>query len=375
MFVLLLIVGYIAYNTYISKSDYQPVYKSTFDSNKVDFPSQYVKANRGEVNVEVPEVYELFYIISAISKPGQQGGINLNRSSAYYNDVINYFKNYSEHPAVKEYESLQKNNSYSNLRMIFRYEFEGNQVEHGGIYNQFEEKEEAESYAELLTDFAQDSNFREFYNNHSDYYKTKISNFQQLTNMKRIWSWMEKNFPQKYDSYKVVLSPLVYANHNTTNFLDSEDNYHEIVMFVSTPELFDQYNLNSNEVLKALVSRMVLTEIDHNYVNPTTDLKENMQRVNRVFSDLNKWNTQSGYRRSAITFNEYMTWGAACLYIYDHFSPEVYDLFIKQTKLTMQNRGFVKFNEFYEILFATYNSSEKPIFELYDEVLNKTAKI
>lgn len=366
---------YVAYNAYISRSSNQPVYRKTFDSNKVDFPAQYVQENRGKVNVEIPEVYELFYIITAISEPGQQGEVNVNRSSDYYDEVLRVFKDYKDHPAVKEYEKLQKNNSYSSLRMIFRYEFDGDQIVHGGVYNQFEEKEEAKRYAELLTDFARESNFREFYNNHSDYYNSKISNFRKLTDMKGIWAWLEKNFPQDYNSYKVVLSPLVYANHNTANFIDSENDYHEIVMFVSTPELFDRYNLNSTEVLKALVSRMVLTEIDHNYVNPTTDLKENLPKVNKVFSNLTKWNTQSGYGRSAITFNEYMTWGVACLYIYDNFNKEVYDLFIEQTKLTMKNRGFVKFNQFYAILFDTYNSTEKPLYELYGEILDKTANI
>lgn len=375
LLVVLLIVVYIAYNTYISKSNNQAVYKDTFDYNEVDFPTQYVEMNRGKVMVEIPEVYELFHIITAISEPGRQGEISLNRNNDYYKDVLNVFMDYKDHPAVKEYEKLQKTNSYSSLRMIFRYEFVGNKVVHGGIYNQFEEQEEADIYAELLTDFALKSNFREFYNDHLDYYDTKINNFQQLTDMEKIWTWMEENFTPKYDSYKVILSPLIYASHNTTNFLDSKDNYHEIVMFVSTPELFDQYNLNSTEVLKALVTRMVLTEVDHNYVNPTTDLLENMGKVDQVFSNLTKWNTGPGYRRSAVTFNEYMTWGAACLYIHDNFSKEVYNPFIKQTKLTMNHRGFVEFNEFYEILFDTYYSSEKPLSEIYEEVLNKTAKL
>jgi|GEM_PF-3183780 hypothetical protein len=72
---------------------------------KTDFPDDYIEKNRKEVSVEIPKVYELFNIVTTISKPGQDGEISLNKYTDYYTEVMNYFVEYSEHPAVKNMKS------------------------------------------------------------------------------------------------------------------------------------------------------------------------------------------------------------------------------------------------------------------------------
>ena len=52
------------------------------------------------------------------------------------------------------------------------------------------------------------------------------------------------------------------------------------------------------------MSRMLFTEIDHNYVNPTTNFDEYIKDVVKAFSNIAKWNKGSSYGRPALTFNE-----------------------------------------------------------------------
>lgn len=55
---------------------------------------------------------------------------------------------------------------------------------------------------------------------------------------------------------------------------------------MSGPEIYEpEY---SDKVEEGLLSRVVFTEIDHNYVNPIA--YQSLKRINKVFSDVEKWN-------------------------------------------------------------------------------------
>ncbi len=299
---------------------------------------------------------------------------SLNYNSDYYREVIKHFEPYKDHPVVKEYEELRNEYSYSTLRRVFTYEFTGNKIVKGKIYKH-EESDEDKAFIKLLTDFAQKSNFNDFYDRHQNYYQQKIKQFKNYTDLKAIWRWLEKNYPDRYDSYKIVLSPLVFGSHNTTTYVDKTDQFHEIIMFVSTPELFTRHKFGNEDLTCSFTERMVFTEIDHNYVNVVTDREENMRKILEVFGDLDKWNQQKGYRRSDITFNEYMTWATAALYIYDKYDEKVYNTFLKHTINAMNYRGFVKFKVFYKEVFKLYKSNDKPIYKLYPDILEKLEDI
>ncbi len=343
---------------------------------ETDFPTEYIEKNKNNIQVEIPRVYELLHIVIALTDSAQEHKYNLNYNSEYFQAVQSHFQEYSDHPAVKEYEKIRAEYSYSNPRMLFTYEFNNNEVTASEVYDFKVDREDADAYAKLLTDFAQKSNFNQFYNKHKSYYQEKIKEFEKYTNLKRSWQWLEENYPVSYDSYKVILSPLVFGSHNTIRFGDSEENYNEIVMFVSTAELFTFRDIESEALISALTERMVFTEIDHNYVNPVTDKKENMKKIMEVFGNLDKWNNKSGnYSKRGLTFNEYMTWGTACLYTYEYYEPAVYEEFIHHTKESMKYRGFVKFPEFYEELLTLYKESDKPIAELYPELLERVEGI
>jgi len=374
--IILLFSTLVYYNIQQQENSYEKIKGyNTSGYITTDFPNDYIKKNRKEVLVEIPKIYELYNIVTAISKPGQDGEVSLNKYTDYYKEVMNHFVEYSNHPAVKKYEELRKEYSYSHMRLIFLYQMQGNQILDSNIYRYEKKNQDSIEFLNLLEDFAKKSNFDNFYNIHKEYYQKKVENFNKITDLNSIWTWLENNFPDNYHSYKVVLSPLVYGSHNTASFYDKEDKFHEMVMFVSTVELFRVSDEKYKKLQKALVERMVFTEIDHNYVNPITDKDRNKRLIAETFSNLDDWNQQDSYDNSLLTFNEYMTWAVACIYTHENYDEETYNEFLNYTVNTMNVRGFVKFEEFYKELLKIYKNSDKSIYELYPDILKKAKDI
>ncbi|KUK85838.1 MAG: hypothetical protein XE02_1444 [Mesotoga infera] len=82
----------------------------------------------------------------------------------------------------------------------------------------------------LFTDFAIKSNYREFYHNQIETFKAKAL-------VETMWTWLETNFPVKYDSLEILFSPLASSTpHNTISFAAKGQEFKEAFMFVEGPE-------------------------------------------------------------------------------------------------------------------------------------------
>src|SRR5690606_2091926 len=122
----------------------------------------------------------------------------------------------------------------------------------------------------LVEDFARQSGFRKFYKSNAAYYARQIKRQKELMPVRNMWQWLEEKFPgTKYQSYKIVFSPLIGGSHSTQNFVAYyEDSFFkESVMFVCGPDRYDQSAELSEKQKEGLLSGIVFTEIDHNYVN------------------------------------------------------------------------------------------------------------
>jgi hypothetical protein len=124
-------------------------------------------------------------------------------------------------------------------------------------------------------------------------------------------------------------------------------------MFVSGPGEADEVR---DAIEVALLAKTVFTEIDHNYVNPTT--AKFATRVSQVFADLGKWShpeNADSYPRAEFVFNEYMTWAVFLLYARDHYDGKTFEAVQQRVVNQMvQGRKFGRFREFTEELLRIY---------------------
>jgi hypothetical protein len=341
--------------------------------------SVFIKDNK--VNYELPMAYELMHIAMALTDTTiVSNGYNvhaeiIDTKSAYYREVIQHFELHKNHELIKKLNKafaksanyylynllLAYNCSYANgtIRKNFQFPFFHRLMYSFTSVNR-----------KVLDDFARVSNFEQFYAQHRDYYKGILSDVQQHANVNEQQLWLEKQFPNRYDQYTIVISPLMYGTHFTRRI--NKKNNNRCIMWVAS---YEENKALTPAVNAGRYTGIVMTEIDHNYVNPVSD--QHKKELNKIMGEphRNKWTAGSysdSYKSGYKIFNEYMTHAVYLLYTNEKLSASE-QLEVEKAKInSMVNiRKFIKFDAFYQQLKQRYQSKKanETLADLYPQIM------
>lgn len=333
---------------------------------------------------EIPATYELLHIAFASTDHSNlSNNANfyyhvIDTSKTYYHDVIKYFAAYKNHKLIN---NLNKHLKKSQMRYIYNLLKGYNSVlsennikknkrfpfVHGLMYsfNSVSRKD--------IEDFAKETNFQSFYDNHRSYYKYVLEDAKNKLEVNNIQNWLETQFSARYDRLNIIISPLMHSTHFTRNFNFKGEN-------TSTMWVSDGFGYNtklfSPTQINGLYTGLVFTEIDHNYVNPVSDhykrtINEIMGKDNRA-----KWIKINGdgkyYKTGYKVFNEYMTHAVYLIYTSTIYSPNDQKVIENsKIKLMEQIRKYYRFKDFYTQLQTLYKSKKdgETVTNLYPKML------
>lgn len=346
----------------------------------VYFNEAYKHAHENKITIEIPEVSELANILMAISDVGLKDSNMINMKIPYHNEVLKWFLKYKNEPIIKTIDSLQEINDkannyflYYNLKMNacgYYFNKEENIVLDSVIlkWGFYDEDDAIEKNLIAIENFAEKSNFRQFYSNHKEYYDSLTTDYKKHVSVLKMKHWLESQFPNKIDYYIITFSPLVNGAHSTNSFYGND--FSVAVMFVAP---FSHSSVSPSDEIH--YDRLLFTEIDHNYVNRASyEYKDN---INYIFRDRKKWKGSNGeidsaYPNGLSVFNEYMTWAVFTLYCYDNYSHTDFDRAILYVENYMeQRRGFIQFAAFDKALLNLYkhNKSREKVYDLFPDIL------
>lgn len=363
------------------------------------FSTAHLNKIRGQVRYEVPEVYELANVLWVLSAAGQRANIrfagSLPTESAYYRRVEEYFRPYRSHAVFKALDVPDSSyfQQYFDFRensfaFRFAHAFENgakrtNTLLYGGSHYYVT----GSSYADgslfgrlkpLVEDFARVSHFRRFYAANKRYYERERKRLSQLLSVRDMWRYLEKEFPgERYNAYTIVFSPLIGSSHSTQQYWHLQNYpayFRECVMFICGADRYDHDSTLTESQKKGLMSGIVFTEIDHNYVNPTSN--KYAAQIDSLFAKRGKWVRENagntGYGSPISVFNEYMTHALHCLYVQERFDAATAAFVIQnRIELNAEKRGFVRFREFTNALFdVRKHYPTRTMKELYPLVLD-----
>jgi hypothetical protein len=337
------------------------------------FPTDdYISKNRNKWTIEVPEVQELVHIIIALTPMGKEDRTIVLHDTEYYKNVIDHFQKFESHKAVDKVNKLLKSGRYSHLKMdaCGFYFNENDKILKNNTYKRlnWSDKNYVESIVLELEDFSNKTRFREFYNVNRKYYEALVELMKVQVPIEKQWKWLEEKFPDRYDNYWITFSPLVNGSHSTNRFEGNK--FKQAVMFVCGPITNNKW---TETIKEGLMTRVVFTEIDHNYVNPVSDRFRD--DIEKIFSDRSKWTdgkNSRNYGNALSVFNEYMTWSVFNLYALDTFNQYDFKTINEKVDLQMTDRrGFSKFKEFNQKLIEIYKDREakQSIVDLYPLII------
>ncbi len=362
------------------------IYKLRFNLQSSVFSDDYIEANTGQASFSIPETYELANIILYLSDCSEKTGNYPD--TEYSQKVVQHFAPFKNHAIVQllnqQCSEERPYHPYYNFREnSICYTFEGDKLVYGNPYThvmgdwQGVQGSLFREFAYLVQDFATQSRFREFYQENAAYYQALEQRQEELMPVRQMWDWLEAEFPIKIQSYKVFFSPLIGGSHSTQRFYHGsyrDSKFYEVAMFVNGPESVDQRAEYSEQRKEGLLSGVVFTEIDHNYVNPTTTKHRN--KVNSIFDDREIWTKPGGdtdnYTTPSAVFNEYMTHALFCLYVQDTYDEETVGYVIDaRENLMTERRHYIKFAQFNEKLAELYKSkaADETVADLYPKIL------
>lgn len=334
-----------------------------------------------KVTYEIPMAYELMHIAIALTDTSiVSNGYNvynevINKNSSYYKEVINHFAPFKNHELIIELnESLRKSasNFVYNVQLGNNLNFYNNSLEKIKIMPWIRR-----AYINLksvnkkkVEDFARISNFEKFYAQYKEYYNAELKIVQQNSNVNSQQKWLETEFPAKYDNYRIIISPLMGSTHFTQRF--KVQGKRKCIMWVAS---YDGNQQQLDIIEKANYTGIVMTEIDHNYVNPVSDKYKKELKALMGGSYRTNWTNggpSNSYKTGYSVFNEYMTHAVYLLYTNQLINVSE-QLIVENSKIQgMANRRrFIKFAEFYEQLKRLYQARKpnEEITDLYPKII------
>ncbi|MEO6687458.1 MAG: DUF4932 domain-containing protein [Dyadobacter sp.] len=347
----------------------------------VNFSRNYIKSHDGKTFVEIPAVYELVNIVIALTNTGKNKEGLIVKNTAYYQEVLHWFDKYNKEPIVLKIDSLLSKSytEYFSVKMN-AYAFDFNpkgKIVQKQVYDRLTSINTLRPYLKDLQNFSDKFKFEIFFNKNQQIYQQQISSYKDSIGLAEMQKWLSRNFPNtKYNSFKIIFSPLV-GNNQSTNWFEY-NGFREVQAHINFPYRKEEEKREFPEdALHVKDGNIVFPELNHNFIGPEVQKSEYQKKLKDAFQNLNNWiasgsPAERAYNNARTCFDEYMNWGLVSLRYIDYApATEQERLISKMEKYQVEVRGFKRFAEFDQFLIQLYKNrkKDKVVADLYPQIL------
>lgn len=304
------------------------------------------------IRFELPETVELAMIVAVVSNLDKDGQ-SVRREGDYAEQVLAHFGTHIDHPVFAALGDSFNLPRLAGNAADFAFNKNGEIVEidaSGSIWGDAE-GDLFRRYLPLLKDFAETSDFLNFYESQRSVYEGGLEAMRARTDSAPMSNWLEANFTARPGPMQIIVSPLI-GGHNWTTLFKPQTR-----IWVRPPDASEDLSQMS-DYDRVKHASWVFTELDHSFVNPAT--KEILSQVEPGFHNLDVW-TRTGssaqdYASAELQFNEYMTWAVYLMFAVDQLPAEDFAT-LKQdiVSVMVEGRGFVAFEIFAETAVRFYS--------------------
>ena len=291
-----------------------------FNQSLVKATIQPIERTIGRLKISIDPRMELLAAIQAISKNQDL----VNKSLPYSKEIISHFESFSSQEAIKITVDLQQKYGFgADAPVIFMLHLSQpgelkEQIKFSDyILGRSGEGDNLEQYRKSIKQFAEASNFEEFWNNKIPFYNQILD--LTIANMGEIdfVETLEGYFNETQDSYNIIITP-AFGGGKGPKIPDAAGKEHTYAC-ISTNSIEDGIPFINEGMMRYLVWH----EFGHSFVNPITNkYSEQVMSVEKLFNPIKKSMFSQGYQHWIVCVYEHIIRATTIRLLDIHLGPE-----------------------------------------------------
>ena len=283
---------------------------------------------QAKVNPEVSETVEL---MSILSRTAGSPEYNMDMGGKYIEDIEAWFSQYKEHPMVSYYQDLQENYGiYYNapISLAVNLEIEGGKIKMVGKKELLDDRwmnldqDEFNEFIAKLNEFYTDTRFHEFYQQHQDFYKEVLRQYE--TNVMRYFNqeWYALFYgTEPGEIFRIIVG---FTNGGQNYGANREvpgkpSESFAICGYWTHPQMG---SILDPENAKKWAAPTLIHEFNHSFVNPLIENEKNAALMGNIPQRLLEQNTsmmaKQAYGVGETVFNESIVRAATVIYMMEN---------------------------------------------------------
>ena len=275
---------------------------------------QPIERSIGKIKISIDPRMELLAAVQSLSNTLDL----VNKNLPYTQDIISHFESFSSQEAVKLTENLSQRYGFgADAPVVFMLhlsqpiELEEKSMFSDYILNRSGRGDNLEQYRKSIKQFAEASNFEEFWNSKIPFYNQILD--MTIANMGEIElvDALEDYFNESQDSYNFILTP-AFSGGKGPKVPDADGKEH-LYACISTTSMKDGIPYLSEDMIRFFLWH----EFGHSFVNPLADkYADRVMSVENLFDPIKNTLASQGYRNWTTCLNEHIL-RATTIRLYD----------------------------------------------------------
>jgi hypothetical protein len=296
----------------------------------------------------------------------------------YKNHMADYFNNYKDHKAVKEFNKLNNvgfNFDAPPAAMLFltnppvleqKLDYSNELIDRAGS------KKKLLSFHQSLSDFSIKSKFTDFYKTNIPFYETIVDNvYNDLMDLK-LTEALDRYYGMEVNSYNIIIAPMLH-NGGYGPSVEADNGLYDIFGIIG-PEGTKE---DRNEIVPIFsgetISNLVWHEFSHSFVNPTTDkYDDEINKYKKLYTKISSEMSAQAYIDWKSCVNEHIVRAVTTRLTYLNLGQDAGDAALANER----SRGFYYIDALCESLKQYENNRDTyPTFESYYPQLIEVFKV
>lgn len=263
----------------------------------------------GGLTLRIDPRIELLSAIQTLSTYDSRFGLITDQDFSYKQDILSYFKDFSDHEAIKLFDEMSSQSfSYDAPPTAMLY-----LTDHLSLNSDLQldplllqragGAQTLETFLVALKQFATDTNFESFYNDHQTFYSQMLQENSKILEGTHYIPELEAYYGMKNNSYTVIMAPMYHSGGFGPRVQNKKGTY-DIYSIQGPMQVVNDIPIFGDA---QSFENLVWHEFGHSFINPLTEkYLEEVNQYAKLYEPIATQMAQNAYTSWQYCINEHL---------------------------------------------------------------------